>query len=199
MDTFYANREAWDEEVKRNNWWTRIVDEEKVSSARQGRPDIWVTPSACVPQDWIMPMKGRKVLNACGGGGQQTIILSAFGADTTTIDISPSQIKQDRTGLKKYGLEARLVEGSVTSLPFNDDEFDFILNPCSLNFIEDLEGVYGEFSRVLKKGGSLIFGITNPILYIFNEKKMEKKLVVKYTLPYSDDKSLSEKEKQKML
>ena len=199
MDTFYANREAWNEEVKRNNCWTRIVDEEKVSLARDGNPQIWVTPSSSVPLSWILPMKGKKVLNACGGGGQQTVILSAFGAHVTCLDISPSQLKQDRIGLERYSLDARLIEGTVTDLPFPKDEFDFILNPCSLNFVGDLESVFREFGRVLNVGGALILGSANPILYIFEEKKMEKKLKVKYTLPYSDEKSLSEKERMKMI
>ncbi|WP_254520969.1 class I SAM-dependent methyltransferase, partial [Salmonella enterica] len=86
-------------------------------------------------------------------------------------------------------LDAEIVHGSVLSLPFEDESFDHIINPCSLNFIEDLDGVYSQFYRVLRKGGSLIFGISNPILYIFNDKIMEKKLKVKYTLPFSDTSS----------
>lgn len=42
-------------------------------------------------------------------------------------------------------------------------------------------------------------GIANPVLYIFDEKKQEKKLKVKYTLPYSDLTSLSRKEIEKMI
>ena len=91
------------------------------------------------------------------------------------------------------------MEGSVLSLPFEDESFDHIVNPCSLNFIEDLDKVYSEFHRVLRKGGSLIFGISNPILYIFDDKKIEKKLKVKYTLPFSDTSSLSPKELEKRL
>ena len=44
-----------------------------------------------------------------------------------------------------------------------------------------------------------MMGIANPVLYIFDEKKMEKKLKVKYTLPFSSDRSLSEKEYRKRI
>ncbi len=199
MDVTKVNSLAWDGEVKNNNWWTLIVDEEKIQEARNGKPEIWVTPTSNVPLSWVEPLKGKKVLNACGGGGQQTPILSAYGSYVTVVDISKKQLEQDRIALDRYSLEAELIEGSVLSLPFSDESFDHVLNPCSLNFIEDLDGVYKEFHRVLKKGGSLIFGISNPILYIFDDKKIEKKLKVKYTLPFSDTTSLSEKELKKRI
>lgn len=197
MDVTKANSMAWDGEVKKSNWWTRIVDEEKINEAKIGNPDIWVTPTKSVPLSWILPLKGKNVLNACGGGGQQTPILSAFGSNVTVVDISKGQLEQDKIALDKYGLKATIIEGSVLSLPFEDDSFDHIVNPCSLNFIENLDVVYSEFHRVLKKGGSLIFGICNPILYIFDEKKIENKLKVKYTLPFSAPHSLSQKELEK--
>ena len=179
MDVTKANSEAWNKEVDDNNWWTQIVDEEKIINAKNGKPEIWVTPSSNVPLSWVLPLKGKKVLNACGGGGQQTPILSAFGSSVTVVDISSKQLEQDRIALNRYNLKAEIVEGSVLSLPFEDESFDHIVNPCSLNFIEDLDKVYSEFHRVLRKGGSLIFGISNPILYIFDDKKIEKKLKVK--------------------
>ena len=199
MDIANINGKAWDGEVENNNWWTRIVSQESIDEARKGNPGIWVTPSSNVPLSWIEPLKGKKVLNACGGGGQQTPLLSAYGALVTVIDISKKQLEQDRIALDKYSLDAEIVHGSVLSLPFEDESFDHIINPCSLNFIEDLDGVYSQFYRVLRKGGSLIFGISNPILYIFNDKIMEKKLKVKYTLPYSDTTSLSRKELEKRI
>ena len=191
MDVLSANRDAWNEEVERRNYWTRIVDEETITQAYSGNPKIWVTPSTIVPLEWIKPLKGEKVLNACGGGGQQTPILASFGASVTVLDNAERQLDQDRAALEKYGLEATLVKGDVSNLPFPDDSFSHIVNPCSLNFVEDISVCYKEFRRVLRKGGTLIMGIANPVLYIFDEKKQEKKLKVKYTLPYSDLTSLA--------
>ena len=199
MDVTKTNSAAWDKEVEKNNWWTRIVDESKIKNAKNGDPEIWVAPTKDIPLSWAKPLKGKKVLNACGGGGQQTPILASYGAAVTVIDISPNQLRQDRLALEHFNLEGEIVEGSVLSLPFEDNSFDHIINPCSLNFIEDLGQVYSEFHRVLKKGGSLIFGISNPILYIFDDKKIEKNLKVKYTLPFSDTKSLSKRELEKRI
>ena len=40
MDVTKANSEAWNKEVEGNNWWTRIVDEEKIINAKNGKPEI---------------------------------------------------------------------------------------------------------------------------------------------------------------
>lgn len=194
MDYASKNREAWNSEVENNNYWTRIVDEDAIESAKKGELSITVTPKTPVPGQWLSELRGKRVLNLGGGGGQQTPLLSAWGAEVTVLDISDSQLKQDRKALELYGLEAKLVQGSMTDLGFEDECFDGVINPQSLNFIDDIEAVFKQVHRVLKKDGIYIFGIANPILYIFDEKVQEKKLKIKYTLPFSDTVSLSQKE-----
>ncbi len=199
MNTEEVNRRAWDGEEERGNWWTLITDEESIKKAREGKPEIRVTTVRPVPPSWYLPLKGKKVLSLCGGGGQQTPILAAFGSRVTSLDISPRQIEQDRKALSKYSLEAETVVGSVLALPFPDASFDAVVNPISLNFVEDLDRAYDETARVLRTGGIFMMGIANPVLYLFDEKKQKKKLKVKYTLPFSANVSLSQKEREKRI
>ena len=199
MDYASKNREAWNNEVENNNYWTKIVDESAILDAKAGNISITVTPSKPIPTSWIEELKGKRVLNLAGGGGQQTPLLAAWGADVTTIDISDSQLMQDKKALEAYGLNAELIQGNMTRIPFDNNCFDGVINPQSLNFIEDIESVFKEVHRVLKSGGIYIFGLANPILYIFDEKVQEKKLKIKYTLPFSDTISLSKKELDKRL
>lgn len=199
MDYTLNNRDAWNCEVGNNNYWTRIVDEKSIQDARDGNISITVTPSKPIPYSWIEELKGKQILNLAGGGGQQTPLLSAWGAEITTLDLSDMQLEQDRKALEKYGLKANLIQGDMKILPFENDYFDGVINPQSLNFIDDIEAVFKEVHRVLKKDGIYIFGLANPILYIFDEKVQEKKLKIKYTLPFSDTVSLSKKELEKRL
>lgn len=194
MNVEDVNSKAWDKEEREGSWWSKIVTQNEIENARNGKLNLRITTSRTVPERWTEKLKDKKVLNLCGGGGQQTPLLSAFGADVTTIDISPNQIEQDRKALEMYGLDAKTVLGSALDLPFEDEEFDVIVNPISLNFIDDLERAYSEISRVLRKGGYFMMGIANPALYLFDEKKQRRKLVVKYTLPFSSTVSLSKKE-----
>ncbi len=199
MDVEKINGRAWDGEEERGNWWTRIVSGESIRKAEKGDLELRITTSRSVPPSWYIPLKGRKVLSLCGGGGQQTPLLSAYGCTVTSIDISEKQIEQDRKALSLYGLEGETVVGSVLDMPFENSSFDAVVNPVSLNFVDDLGQAYDEITRVLRKGGTFMTGIANPVLYIFDEKKIEKKLKVKYTLPFSALTSLSEKEREKRI
>ena len=200
MNEAELNSKAWDWEVGRNNLWTTIVSEEEIEKARNGEIDIWITPEHNVPPAWLEGIKGRKVLLLACGGGQQTPLLAAAGAEVTNVDISPLQIEQDRKALEKYGLKADARVGDMRNLSFLEDEcVDYVICPHSLNFISSLDEFYSESYRVLKKGGKFLFGAANPVLYMFDDKCETRKLKVKYTIPFSDETSLSHRELEKRL
>ena len=76
--------------------------------------------------------------------------------------------------------------------PFEDETFDIIFCPVSNVYIEDLENMWRESYRVLKKGGLLMVGYMNPWIYIFDGDDVwvrpEKTLVPKYCLPFNSRK-----------
>lgn len=85
MDIYEANRNAWNNEASLGNFWTLMVKDEQIQKAREGKPEIWVTPFKMVPQARLSVLKSRNVLLACSGGGQQTPILAAFGLNLDAI------------------------------------------------------------------------------------------------------------------
>ena len=56
-------------------------------------------------------------------------------------------------------------------------------------FIEDLENMYKEASRVLKKGGLLMVGFMNPWIYMYDADivwdKPDEELLLKYSIPFN--------------
>ena len=56
-------------------------------------------------------------------------------------------------------------------------------------FIEDLENMYKEASRVLKKGGLLMVEFMNPWIYMYDADivwdKPEEELFLKYSIPFN--------------
>ena len=135
MESEEINKKAWDNECRNNNYWTQIVKKEEIDNARKGNANVRVTTSKAIPQSWLEKTKGKKTLVLCGGGGQQTPLLAAYGAMVTSLDISPMQIEQDNKALKEYSLNGECIVGSVLSLPFEDSSFSTIVNPISLNFV----------------------------------------------------------------
>ena len=193
------NSAAWDEEKKKNNWWTRPVSREETDRARHGDFQIGITPVRKMPEEWMEKIKG-KVLALASGGGQQGPLLAAAGYDVTVADVSSEQLAQDRMAAERDSLAIRTVKTSMSDLSvFGDDEFDTVICPVSINFVEDCRTVFRQVSRVLRKDGFFMFGIANPVMYIFDVGRLEKgRMKIKYTLPFSALHSLSAHEREKL-
>lgn len=200
MDRYVEqNRKAWDGEVKKQNRWTVPVSSMELEEARKGAVSLYLTPDTPVPAPWLGDVRNRNVLCLASGGGQQGPLLSAMGATVTVFDNSPAQLEQDKRVAELENLSIRTVQGDMRDLSaFPSDSFDMIVHPVSNCFIDDVLPVWKECNRVLKKGGYLLAGVTNPVMYLFDEKAEEKgKLKVKYTIPFSDLTSISRKEFEK--
>lgn len=188
MDIRAYNREAWNRQVARQNPWTVPVSSEEVAEARRGNLRILLTPTRFVPAEWFPPLAGADVLCLASGGGQQGPLLAAAGAKVTVFDNSPAQLAQDQLVAEREGLELRLVEGDMRDLSvFEDAAFDLIVHPVSNIFVPDILPVWREAYRVLRRGGVLLAGFNNPLLYLFDFDEMDQgRLVVKNKLPYAD-------------
>ena len=193
------NRHAWDRQVERGNRWTVPVGPEEVARARRGDWSLVLTPTRAVPSDWFPPLPGLDVLCLAGGGGQQGPILAAAGANVTVFDNSPGQLTRDRLVADREGLTIETIQGDMADLSvFPESRFDLIFHPCSNAFVPDVLPVWREASRVLRPGGTLLAGFTNPVAYLFDEAALERgELRVAYTIPYSDLTSLAEEERRR--
>ncbi|MBS7529477.1 class I SAM-dependent methyltransferase [Hazenella sp. IB182353] len=193
MDITEYNRMSWNNQVDSGDQWTQPVDSATIAQARADKWHIVLTPTRPVPRNWFPPnLKDKKVLCLASGGGQQGPILAAAGAKVTVLDNSDKQLDQDRFVAKREQLDIETIKGSMTNLSMLADEtFDIIIHPVSNVFIDNVLPVWQEAYRVLKTGGSLLAGFTNPILFLFAEEAVEKgPLEVKYPIPYSDLKHL---------
>ncbi|HEX3047797.1 MAG TPA: class I SAM-dependent methyltransferase [Bacillota bacterium] len=189
MDILTHNREAWNHEVSQGNIWTKPVDSRLIAEARSGRWSVLLTPTKPVPRVWFGDLGHRKVLCLASGGGQQGPILAAAGAEVTVFDNSPAQLAQDRMVAERDGLIIRIEQGDMRDLGrFPAETFDLVFHPVSNNFVDDVNEVWRECYRVLKNGGCLLAGFSNPLTYIFDFQEWDEhhNLVVKYRIPYSD-------------
>ena len=199
MDVLSYNRRIWDKNVEEGNPWTIPVSSEAVAAAKEGKWDIILTPTVPVPKSWFPDLRGADVLCLASGGGQQGPILAAAGARVTVYDYSPRQLAQDRMVAGRDGLAITTFEGDMADLSvFPDESFDLIFHPVSNVFVPDVNPVWREAYRVLRPGGSLLAGFTNPVLYLFDMDLAEEGTYqVKYALPYSDLTSPDEETRQR--
>ncbi len=201
-DILDLNRRAWNALVEKGNRWTVPAGPEEIAAARSGRWEIVLTPTRPVPPEWFPDLEGARVLCLASGGGQQGPILAAAGAEVVVFDNSPRQLDQDRMVASREGLTIETVEGDMADLGvFADRIFDLIVHPISNCFVPDLVPVWSEAYRVLRTGGALLAGFTNPVRYLFNEdiEYSSDLLYVVNTVPYSDQEQLTDEQKDRYM
>ena len=197
IDVSECNSKAWDNEVKNNNIWSRPVDSKAIADAAMGSWSLLLTPTKSVPASWFGEVENKDILCLASGGGQQAPILAAAGANVSLLDNSLGQLKQDKYVCERDNLNIAIKQGKMQDLScYKDESFDLIFHPVSNCFVSSVLPVWQECYRVLRKGGRLLAGFTNPLVYIFdfNEWDNKKKLAVRYKIPYSDIDQLPKEE-----
>lgn len=118
-------------------------------------------------------IRGKKILDAGCGVGNDCKMLSENGAKVVGIDISQKMIDLAKERCRDYDVEFYLNDMERTEFP--DSEFDIAISAFSILYKENLKGIVREFRRVLKKDGELYIIVPHPI------RKM-----MKYTRNYFD-------------
>ena len=148
--------------------WMEPISHKDFLRAANHEELLTLTPLRKVPFSWYGSCKGKRVLGLASGGGQQMAILSALGAECTLFDISDRQIESDRLVSEREHYPITLIKGDMTEpLPFANNSFDFVVNPVSNHYIEDVYPVFREIYRVLKPGGTLLAGLDTGVFWAF--------------------------------
>lgn len=199
MDVRAYNRDAWDRNVLQGNRWTVPVTPEEIAAARRGAWSIVLTPNKPVPRSWFPDLHGLDLLALASGGGQQGPILAAAGANVTVFDNSPRQLERDREVADRESLALNTVEGDMADLScFMPESFDLIVHPCSNCFVPDVRRVWREAARVLRRGGALLSGFCDPIIFAVDPDLEKQGLAqLRFAIPYSDLTSLSDEERRR--
>lgn len=167
----------------RNGWiWGQPISHEVYEKAKNGEWGVYLTPTKIVPHDWFGNLKGKRILGLASGGGQQIPIFTALGAKCTVLDYSYNQCESEREVAKREGYDVEIIQADMTKrLPFDDQTFDIIFHPVSNCYVEEVEPIFQECYRVLKKGGMLLGGYDLGINYVFDDDEER----IKYTLPFN--------------
>jgi SAM-dependent methyltransferase len=99
------------------------------------------------------------VLDAGMGPGRLLADLAARGWTVSGVDAAPAMVRVARKRLP--GALARLHEGTIESLPFDDASFDAVVATGVLEYAQ-LEPALAELARVLRPGGVAAVSYPNP-------------------------------------
>jgi SAM-dependent methyltransferase len=107
---------------------------------------------------WLPPsVHGLDVLCLAAGGGWQSVLYAAAGANVSVVDLSAEMLRQDVEQARQRNLSVRVFARSMDDLSmFPDACFDVVHQPVSTCYVPDVTAVYGEVARVLRDGGLYI-------------------------------------------
>ncbi len=185
------NRETIDNWAKEGWEWAKSISHEEYLNALNGNWNVLLTPTVPVPHDWIGNLKNKKILGLASGGGQQMPIFNALGAICSVIDYSSKQIESELKVAEREGYKIDAIEGDMTKkLPYENETFDIVFHPVSNCYVEDVQHIFNEVYRILKKGGIFLAGLNNEINYIVDDN--EKEIV--WEMPFNPLKNKNAKE-----
>jgi ubiquinone/menaquinone biosynthesis C-methylase UbiE len=101
-----------------------------------------------------------RALEIGSGTGYFSLNLKAAGLidELVCTDISPGMVGVLSSNAARMGLDCvDAVPAHADSLPFPDASFDLVLGHAVLHHLPDLERSFGEFLRVLRPGGRIVF------------------------------------------
>lgn len=142
------NARAWDRLAARRQAFTRPARDEQFAD-----------PLAELDgRGWLGgDVRGKRVLCLGSGGGRQSALFAAAGANVTVVDISPAMLALDREVAIERGLEVRTVEASMDDrTALATGSFDVVYQPVSTCYVADVRRVYREIARVTAGDGIYI-------------------------------------------
>lgn len=198
MENYVAyNSRMWDAWSEDHNTWSIPLTHEQFQQAKNSPIEFVLTPTRKVPLSWFKGV-GKDVLGLASGGGQQGPVMAAHGYRVTILDNSMRQLQAERLVAERENYQMLALQADMTQpFPVKDESFDLIIHPVSNCYIEDLQPTWNECYRVLRQGGVLMAGWTNPIVYMFDDAALENpdiSLIVRHKLPYNGKMEIAEGE-----
>ncbi|MDD3999498.1 MAG: methyltransferase domain-containing protein [Bacilli bacterium] len=162
--------------------WGKPIDIDTFRQAENGIWNVLLTPTKPMPHTWFPSViAGLKILGLASGGAQQMPIFTALRANCTVLDYSKKQLESEITFAKSAGYKINTLYYDMTKpLPFEDESFDIIFHPVSNCYVEEVEGLFKECYRILKRGGIFVGGFDNGFNYVTNDE-----ITISNKLPYN--------------
>ena len=152
------NKERWEALAQADVMFSRPFLDLDVPGAR-----AWLAEQPPYVQSALGEVARRDVLCLAGSGGQQTAVFGLLKARVTVFDLSETQLARDRKTAAHYGYPLAVVQGDMRDLScFEDDSFDIIWQPYSINFVPDARQVLDEVGRIIRPGGFYKLDFGNP-------------------------------------
>ena len=122
---------------------------------------------------------GLNVLCLASGGGWQSILYAAAGANVTVVDLSESMLRLDAREARRRRFQVQTVHASMDDSACSADEsFDIVHQPVSTCYVPDLKPVYAGIARVLRSHGLYISQHKQPVSLQISHRNERQQFVI---------------------
>lgn len=153
---YQQNRRAWDRLVAQKSCFAKAASDEEL-----------MNPLNTVDGKlgWLSNgVDGKDLLCLAAGGGRQSALYAAAGANVTVVDISPKMLELDREVATERRLNIKTVEASMDDLSmFANASFDIVVQPVSTCYVPNIVAVFSEVARILAPSGIYISQHKTPV------------------------------------
>lgn len=152
-----ANERHWQRMVEEGCGYTipwLDLDSGIVRRYAKGKLDpVPETLAGINPHNILTDVEGKDVLCLASGGGQQSAVFGLLDARVTVVDLAQGQLEGDQKAAAHYGYEITTIHADMRDLSCLEDEsFDMVYG-TAICYVPDIQQVYSEVARVLRRDG----------------------------------------------
>jgi SAM-dependent methyltransferase len=125
-------------------------------------------------------LAGKRVLELGCGGAQCSIAFAKQGAVAIGVDFSAEQLAFARRLTDREGVKVELHQGDLADLAFvRAESIDLVFSAYAFGYVEDLNRVFRQVHRVLKRGAPLVFSLPHPAYDMIDDDDPEHPLLIR--------------------
>jgi ubiquinone/menaquinone biosynthesis C-methylase UbiE len=121
-------------------------------------------------------VKNKKVLDLGCGSGTFTKKIYLMGAKVIGLDVSKKLIEIAR----KDNPKIKFYVGDAKKTPFKKSEFDVVSSSLMIHYFKELNPLFREVSKVLKKNVYFVFSMHHPVMEVSSKLKRKESLLKPY-------------------
>ncbi len=177
-------KKYWNE-ISDSEWYQSLRTEERLSRIKD-KPRTAFYPGVLeLMEKHVGDFKDKKILLPSSGDNHTAFAFAFMGADVTSADISERQLENAKAISDQWSLDMEYIcDNTMYLSEIEDGTYDLVYTSNgTLTWIDNLNEMYGNISRVLKRGGYSVMYDIHPFTRPFTMEAWKEPKVRK---SYSD-------------
>ena len=164
-----------------SEWYNSLRTDEKIKELAEHPETVFHPEVYSLIKKYLSDIEGKKILLPSSGDNHAAFAFALMGAQVTSADISERQLENAAVIAEKLNLTIEFVCDNTMALAnIKDEAYDLVYTSNGTHtWITDLNGMYQNICRVLKKGGYSIMYDMHPFVRPFTCEPWKQPQIIK--------------------